>query len=1807
MRALLATYGRGRAVGRPVWLGSLKSNVGHMSAAAGVGGVIKMVQALRFGVMPASLHVDVPSPVVDWSSGGVRLLSEARVWDGVGVRRAGVSAFGVSGTNAHVVLEQAPEPTPAEVPTTAGEPPLAWVLSARSSGALRAQAGRLVRHLETNPELRSGDVGLSLAVTRARHSHRAVLVGDREELTEGLRALAAGTPSATTAQGVAGSAGRTVFVFPGQGAQWAGMALELLDANPVFAATMAACERALAPYLDVSLVDVLKDPIALELVDRVQPALFAVMVSLAATWRSYGVEPDAVLGHSQGEIAAAVVAGALSLEDGAKVVALRSRLLRAIAGRGAMASVALPAHEVEARLDGRAGGLAIAAINGPRATVVAGEPAAVAELLASCERDGVRARRIEVDYASHSAHVEAIRDELIDALASVTPGNAQVSMYSTLDSAWLDGPELGPEYWYRNLRGTVRFEPAVRALAEAGFTAFVEVSPHPVLTAGIGEALEDSPAPIVVTGSLRRGEGGQARLLLSLGEAHAGGVDLDWNAVFAGTGARRTDLPTYPFERTRYWLDATHRPADVGAAGLGATGHPLVGAAVELADSGEHVLTGRLSIATTPWLAEHSVSGMTVLPGTALLELALRAADEVGCGLVDELTLQAPLVVPERGSLRLQVRVGPPARDGRRSVSIHSRPDEDPAAWTVYAAGMLAPSGDAPEDAVVSWPPAGAEPVEVSGLYERFASAGYRYGPTFRGVRAAWRSGDEIFAELALPQPRDGEDYLLHPALLDGALQVSALLPDRDDVARLPFSWTGVTAHAAGAAALRVRVTAHGAQEVSLQARDLTGRLVLNVGSLALRPLPADGLRAATGGDERLLHLEWTPAPAPGDAAVTGTWGMLGGTFRDALPEVPAWPDPATLATGEVPAFVLADVSAAGAAPEDRLRIATLHALTLVQDWLADERLADSTLVVLTRGAIRTEPGDRAEDRGSGVWGLVRTAQIENPGRFVLADLDEDPASLRALMTAVPAADEGQAQWAARRGELFVPRLVDAGRDELTPPEDTTWRLGFAGESPVDGLALIPAPEALAPLGAQQVRIAVRAAGLNFHDVVVSLGLDPEQPTLGSEGAGVVLEAGTGVTDLVPGDRVMGVFGGAFGPVVVAERATVARVPAGWSFDQAASVPIAFLTAYYGLFDLGGLRPGQSVLVHAATGGVGMAAVQLARHAGAEVFGTASPPKWDVLRAAGLDDAHIGSTRTLAFAERFRATTGGRGVDVVLDCLAREFVDASLDLLPRGGSFVEMGKTDVRSAEEVAREHPGVRYQAFDLMQAGPRRIGEMLAEVLSLFERGVLSPLPLTRWDVRLAPEAFRYLGKARHVGKNVLVMPTPVDPAGTVLITGGTGTLGRLVARHLAAEHGVRHLLLVSRRGAEAPNVAALLDDLAGLGAHATAVACDVADRRALAEVLASIPDDRPLTAVVHAAGVLADGVLGSLTAEQVERVLRPKVDAAIALHELTRDRDLSAFVLFSSGAALLGGAGQANYAAANAALDALAAGRRALGLSGISIGWGLWQERSELTAAVADTGAGRMARAGLGALTSAEGLALFDAAWRSARPYVFAARLDPAALSGSRVPSVLSGLVRRPRQALRRARTAGEPGPSFAGRLAGLTAAEAHRALLELVRGNAAAVLGHESSEPIRPSRPFKELGFDSLTGVELRNRLASAVGVRLPAALVFDHPTPEALTRHILTRITPAEPVAPPTSALLAELNRLESLIDAMAPGGGTDPALPPEVAERLHRALSKVESLGEASGTGHGTGSEQAIESATNDELFDLIDKELGLS
>ncbi|MFI7663584.1 SDR family NAD(P)-dependent oxidoreductase, partial [Micromonospora parva] len=1727
-QALLATYGQDRPEGDPLWLGSIKSNLGHTQAAAGVAGVIKMVMAMRHGVLPRTLHVDEPSPHVDWSSGAVELLTEARPWPETGrPRRVGVSSFGVSGTNAHAILEQGPVEAEA-VPEAETAATLPWVISARSETALRAQAQRLAAHLETAPA-RAG-IGLSLLQTRSALEHRAVVVAaDQEELRDTLAALASGSEAAGLVQGLASERSKTVFVFPGQGAQWPGMAAELLESAPVFAERLRQCAEALAPYTDWSLLDVVRgEPGAppLDRVDVVQPVSFAVMVSLAELWRSYGVEPAAVVGHSQGEIAAACVAGALGLKDAARVVALRSRLIgQVLAGAGGMASVALPAAEVQARLVARGGRVGVAALNGPASVVVSGPPEDLDQLVAEWEAEGVRARRVPVDYASHSPQVELIREALLNLLADLAPVVASVPFYSTLDGAMVDGTGLDAEYWYRNLRHPVDFDSAVRALGALGAGAFVEISAHPVLASALADSLADPSISIV--GTLRRGEGGLRRFLLSAGELYTRGTAVDFRAAFEGVQARKIALPTYPFQRARYWLEAVGGAGDVGSAGLTAPPHPLLGAAVDLADDGGLVLTGRLSLKAHPWLADHAVHGTVLLPGTALLDLAVTAGDQIGCGLVDELVIEEPLTLPGEGAVALQVRVGR-ADDGRASFTVHSRAWDASAEgpWTRHAVGALGPAPMPESFDFSAWPPSGAVAVDVSDFYGQAARSGFVYGPAFQGLKGLWRRGDEVFAEAARVQSEDlgGEAFALHPALLDAALHAigASGLTGAEGGGALPFAWSGVSLWATGASVLRVRLAAAGQDAVTVQLADGSGTPVASVRSLALRPLDPGLLRGpAATHPNSLFRLDWRPAPAPSDATLVRC--VLVGRDEDGLIEAlrAAGHDAVSVPTlGELPdaELVLATCPRAAASPES-VRAAAGHALELVNWWLGEDRPDPSRLVLITRGAVATRLGEDVPDlANAAAWGLVRSAQTENSDQFALLDLDSaaDGSAVAAALAMVM----HEPQLAIRSGGVLVPRLEQAARAapgtiEL-PRDGSPWRLDVQTRGTVDGLTPIAAPEAVADLRPGQVRVALRAAGLNFRDVVLALGLVPDVRPLGSEGAGIVVETGPGVTDLAPGDRVMGVFEGAFGPLAVTARDLVARIPGGWTFAEAASVPTAFLTAYYALRDLAGLRPGERVLIHAVAGGVGMAAVQLARHWKAEVFGTASPGKWDALGGLGLDEGHLASSRTLDFEAAFADATGGEGMDVILNSLARDFVDASLRLLPRGGRFVEMGKTDLREPERVAAAHPGVTYRSFDLAEAGPGRVAAMLSEILELFELGALRPLPITSWDLRASRDAFRFLSQARHTGKIVLTLPpAPMDPNGTVLITGGTGTLGGLVARHLVTEHGVRRLLLASRRGPAAEGAEGLVLELRDLGAEVTVAACDMADREAVARLLDGVPARHKLTAVVHAAGVLDDGVVGSLTADRIDSVFRPKADAALHLHELTRDADLAAFVLFSSAAGTVGGAGQANYAAANAFLDALSHARRSQGLPAQSLAWGLWQQETTMTSHLVEADRSRLSRAAVAPLSSAEGLALLDEARTHAEPVLVPLRLNLAALrsrtrEGAVLP-LLRGMLRAP---VRRQADAGSGDSSgLAERLARMPVTEQGRALLDLVRTQAAAVLGHASADAIRADQAFKELGFDSLTALELRNRLGSATGLRLPATLVFDQPSPAALAAHL----------------------------------------------------------------------------------------------
>ncbi|MER5474954.1 SDR family NAD(P)-dependent oxidoreductase [Streptomyces sp. NPDC002685] len=1476
VQALLATYGQERPAGQPLWLGSLKSNIGHTQAAAGVAGVIKMVMAMRHGVLPQTLHVDEPTPHVDWSAGDVRLLTEAVAWpEADRPRRAAVSSFGVSGTNAHTIIEQAP---------ATEEPPLAsdsgaavpWMLSGRTEAALRAQAASLASFLDGNDgdngrddvgeAALAADVAYSLATTRAAFEHRAVVVGQTlQELRQGLAGVAGGATPPGVVTGTAHTGGKTVFVFPGQGSQWVGMAAELLETSPVFRDRIDACERALAPHVDWSLTAVLcgTSEVEQDRVDVLQPVLWAMTVALAEVWRSFGVTPDAVVGHSQGEVSAAVIAGAISLEDGARVVVRRSLAVRELQGRGAMASVTLPdekARELVGRWTGRLG---IAAVNGPATVVVSGDTDALDEFLAHCQQEGIQARRVAVDYAAHSPQIERVEAQASEGFAGISPLPGSVPFYSTVTGGKLAADELGSGYWYRNMRQTVRFHDAIRAALADGHDVFVEVSPHPVQLAGIQDAIEAADADAAVVPTLRRRDGGRNRLMLALAQALVHGVAIDWDAVLPG--ARRVDLPTYAFQHERYWLEAGVPAGDVRAAGLDAADHPFLGAAVELPDAGGHLLTGLLSLRAQPWLADHAVLGSVLLPGTAFVELAAHAAAETGCDLVEELTLQAPLVLPEHGGVAVQVLVGAQDDSGRRPLSVHSRAGDD-GPWIRNATGVLAAGGTPSGTDLSSWPPADAQPVDLDGFYDRLADLGLSYGPLFQGLRAAWRGHDAVYAELALPDEAQADAFGVHPALLDSALHAlgaGGLVPAADGPL-LPFAWSRVTVHGTGAAGLRVRLSQAGGDAVRLEAADGTGRPVVSVESLTLRPVSAEQLR--TSSRDSLFTVQWAPLTAPADAhaPVVRAYDDIAALF--------AAPEAETGAQADADAVVVPCPAGSGT-DAGRVRDVLAEVLRLVQWWLAEDRAA--RLVLVTRGAVAAGDGPAAGDPvQAAVWGLVRSAQSENPDRIVLLDTDEDADAEQVAATAVPRLVASEEPQAALRGDaLLLPRLARAAAD----------------------------------------------------------------------------------------------------------------------------------------------------------------------------------------------------------------------------------------------------------------------------------------------------------------APRA------------------TPDFGTGRVLLTGASGALGGLVARHLVAEHGVRSLLLMSRRGADAEGAAELQEELTAAGAEVLWAACDVADRDALAEVLSGTP----VTAVVHTAGVLDDGVIGSLTPERMEMVLRPKVDAVLNLHELAGD--VSAFVLFSSLAGTLGTPGQANYAAANAFLDAFARRRRAQGLPVMSLPWGLWQRTGTMTEGLGGADRTRLARGGVLPLSDEDGLELLDAALALQEPLVVAARLDLAALRNATapVPPLLRALVGgRPR---RTDRAAAVP---LAQRIAGLPESEREEAVLDLVRSEVAAVLGHSSAKAVQPDQAFGDLGFDSLTAVELRNRMNKATGLRLPATLVFDHPTPAMLARRVLKDL-PGGTAG--TAPVFDELDRLAAVLDG-AGADGIDNITRTKINMRLQALLARWNGNEPADpGGAGGAEDEDDLSSASDEELYELLDDELGIS
>ncbi len=1074
-RALLETYGQGRDTDRPLRLGAIKSNLGHTQAAAGVAGVIKMAMAMRHGVLPKTLHLDEPTPHVDWASGGVELLGEAQPWEVNGhPRRAGVSAFGASGTNAHLILEEAPPAEPGEKSSRIAPAPegsiAPLILSAKGEAALRAGAERLRSHLLERPELDGADVARALAFERPRFEHRAVATGaDREQLLAGLAAIARGEEAENAAVAGATDAGTgPIFLFPGQGSQWRSMALELLASSPVFAAKIDECEQALEPHVEWSLRSILRreeGAADLERVDVVQPVLFSMMVALASLWRAAGVEPAAVVGHSQGEIAAAHVAGGLSLEDAAQLVALRSHVLEWGSGQGAMALVAIGAEELTARVPVWQKRVTLAGINGPSSIVISGGTQAIEEVLALCEEQGIWTYKIRAAVgAGHSPAVEEARPLLIETAAGIVPRSGEVPFYSCLTAGLLDTAELDAEYWYRNAREPVHFGPTMNLLLEQGARHFVEVSPNPILMVPLNEAfmheLGAAAEAASFTPTLQRHRGSLEDFALAVGTVWAHGVEVDWDRALAPARSR-VPLPTYPFQRERFWFEASEsNGSDVSMAGQASAEHPLLAAVVRPAEGDSWLFTGRLSLKTHPWLADHGAMGVALVPEAAFVELALRAGAEAGCDLLRELTLEAPLPLPDQGAVQIQISVSDPDQEGQRSVGFHARPesgeDSEEQGWTRHATAVLARGGaeegaDGAAREGEEWPPAGAEPLDLDRFYDDLAALGIDYGPAFQGLTAAWRRDDDVCVEVALGEEEiaSATSFGLHPALLGAVLQATAgplSGRDREQAAAgplLPASFADVRLQAGGKSRLRALLSGHGDGEFSVRIADDAGAPVASIGSLALRPLPAERL-AVAGAHDSLLSLDWLVVepdvdPAPGDPILVGAGAPA---LAAAIGGVEAHSDLDALAAAldagaplpEAVAFVVPGAEQAEGDTLDAAHASVTTALEAAQAWLGEERFSASRLVFLTAGAVDAQPGDSLAGLSQApVWGLIRSAQSEHPERLALLDLDGEDVSRallgRALALAAP-------QLAVRDGELLVPRLRRAGpADAASTPQ----------------------------------------------------------------------------------------------------------------------------------------------------------------------------------------------------------------------------------------------------------------------------------------------------------------------------------------------------------------------------------------------------------------------------------------------------------------------------------------------------------------------------------------------------------------------------------------------------------------------------------------------------------------------------------------------------------------------------------------------------------------------------------------------------
>lgn len=1873
VQALGAVLAQDRPKDRPCIIGSVKTNIGHTEGAAGVAGLMKVVLALQHRMIPPSLHLQEPNPNIPWQELPLVVQRELGPWPvSAEPACAGVSAFGISGTNAHIVLEEAPQhATLAEAAVTSTTQTQLLTLSAHSPEALDAlactyQACVAAETEKLTPPLY--DLCYTASVRRTHHDHRLALVcHSQQELAEHLQAFLHREvrPGLSVAQKDPNRQGKIVFVFPGQGSQWIGMGRELLAQEPVFRQTLEHCERAMQPFVDWSLLAELTVDAAqsrLEEVDVVQPALFAVQVALAALWRAWGIEPHAVIGQSLGEVAAAYVAGALSLEDAACVICRRSQLVKATSGQGGMAVIGLSLEEAQRVLSGYEDRVSVAVSSSPTSTVVSGDLTALQEILERLARQDVFCNLVKVDYASHSPQMDPLRPELLQILAELQPRSASIPIYSTVTGQRSDGRDFDATYWARNLREPVLFLTTFAQLLQDGHDIFLELSPHPILLSAIQQGLRHFGCAGVALPSLRREEEERAVMLGSLGTLYTLGHPIDWPTLYPVPG-RCVPLPSYPWQRERFWL-AERGTSHSGmptrflarSNGQRTSSGPFLHQSLQSAiHAGTRFWDMELSTSLFPYLADHRVRGMVVLPAAAYVEIALAAAAEAGGPgkhVLEEMTFKKALFLPENDLQRVQVVVSP-AMPETLSWQLFSRDTQD--AWTLHATGTirlhqtdLAPSAadaPSPQEMQARCP----EVISRTEHYQAMQARGLQYGPDFQGVAQLWRRDGEALGRLHLPETIAPctTAYQVHPAFLDACFQVLvATLPQESghgsagDV-YLPVSLgsfrlytpPGVDTELWSYARLQPEARAHAdVLRGDVRVLDEDGQVVLEALGLCLQRLDHDRQQDLA---DWLYDIQWQPRerPQPEQALEPlppeqrGRWlifadhhGLgqaLGGLLEErgetcvliAPGEIyqrlapgyfqlnPTHPEDFqqllknALEDDQLPCRGIVHLWSLTTTPLEEITLTSLEAaqalgcfsvLHLVQALAKAGQPAFPRLCLVTRGAqaVGADVASVSVPQAP-LWGLGRVITHEHPElRCTLVDLSPSqlPEEMRALAQELWSADhEDQIAW--RDNRRYVARLMRYA-SEISPVVSQK-RTPIAGAQPfrlemstpgiLENLTLRATTRQEPEPG--EIEIQVYTAGLNFRDVMTALGIYPGLPDgpipLGVECAGRITALGEGVEGFQPGDAVVAIAPSSFCTFTTTAACLVLPKPAHLSFEEAATIPVAFLTAYYALHYLGRLCEGERILIHAASGGVGLAAVQLAQRVGAEIFATAgSPEKREFLRALGV--RHVMDSRSLAFADEVMAYTDGQGVDVVLNSLAGEAIPKGLAILRPYGRFLEIGKRDIYQNSQLGLQpfQKNLSFFAIDLDRAireRPARIGSLFWEVMQYFADGSCRPLPSQLFPISEVESAFRYMAQAKHIGKIVVslqgqeVLVTAasevsarLEADGTYLITGGLGGLGLSVAQWMV-DQGARHLVLIGRN---APSAAAeeVVDTMRKAGAHVMVARADVAQEQQMADVLAEMTQSMPpLRGIIHAAGILDDGILLQLDQERFKSVMAPKIPGAWNLHTLTLDAPLDFFVLFSSAASLLGSPGQGNYVAANAFLDALAPYRRAQDRPALSINWGPWSEVG-LAAAQSNRGE-RLVFRGLGNITPRQGVAALQHLLQQGATQVGVMPFNvqqwcefyPAAAAAP----LLAQLMSEEREAVTEARHLSDQRRLSRIRLLAMEAGERQRALALYLEEQITRVLGLPAFplSKLEANRPLNRLGIDSLMGVELKNRIEFDLGVDIPVVKFLQGLTLADLITLVFAQLMGETPAAPipgaipdqpsdePADSLLLSLRRL----------------------------------------------------------------------